>query len=284
MSLCARQLQRMELATRRQLVRGNGIHSSSLVGNGEEPDGLRDWMPSDDYRTIDWNASARTGRPNSLVTRKYFNDPDVTFSIVIDCAQRLNYGGFGSLMLSVDAALYAAISIATLALWQNDQVGVITTGSPTKRTPTTDDIRRIRKHLSEVQPGRDDAFVEVLQAFRKEREHAQVVVLISDFLGDGWQEPVTRLARMREVWAMQIIDPWDEHLPDVGEITMEGIPLNTSEESVRQKYDYEKAVEQAEIARALSCTRHMRLRTATRITPQLVALFTQDHRRSIRAS
>lgn len=282
MSLTARQLQNMELTIRKPLeIRGSGMHIGNLAGNGVEPDGLRPWQPSDKVREIDWFASARTGRPHDLLTRKRYNDHDVTVGIIVDCAARINFGGIGSLMLSIDAALYATIGIATLALWQGDSVGLTTTGSPLRRTPITTDMRRIRRHLNEVQTGNDKSFGSVLSSYRQEREQVQVIVVISDFLGTGWEKPIKQLARNRELLAVQVIDPWDEHLPNLGKIVVNnGRRIDTRKDSVRAQYDSEASSRQKYVAKALKPIRHIRLHTEKSLAEQLVALLARQHQKT----
>jgi uncharacterized protein (DUF58 family) len=125
---------RYELAARRQLVAQIGIRSVRRRGAGTEIEGLRDYTPDDEYRRIDWKATARRDRP---ITRELRDEQSQTVYLMID-AGRLGAVEMGG-ATRLDFAVNAALVLAHVATVRGDRVGVMVFD------------REVRRHLS---PGR----------------------------------------------------------------------------------------------------------------------------------
>ncbi|HEY0715813.1 MAG TPA: DUF58 domain-containing protein [Polyangia bacterium] len=115
-----RGIARYELAARRQLMGQIGIRSVRRRGSGTEIEGLRDYVPDDEYRRIDWKATARRERP---ITRELRDEQAQTVYILID-AGRLGAVQMGG-ATRLDFAVNAALVLAHVAAVHGDRVGLL---------------------------------------------------------------------------------------------------------------------------------------------------------------
>lgn len=113
-------LRRYDLLSRRRLLRTQGYRSVRRVGEGREFDQLRDYSPDDDFRSIDWKATARRGRP---ITRVYDTERGQNILLLLD-AGRLMGAAAGS-MTKLDFAVDAALMLAYVAARHHDRVGLV---------------------------------------------------------------------------------------------------------------------------------------------------------------
>ena len=111
---------RYELMARRSRLEELGIHRSRLVGRGTEFERIRDYTPDDEYRQIDWKATARRSRP---MTRVYEVERSQNVFLVLD-AGRMMAGRVGKLS-KLDYAVNAALMLAHVALRAGDRVGLM---------------------------------------------------------------------------------------------------------------------------------------------------------------
>jgi uncharacterized protein (DUF58 family) len=132
-----RGIARYELAARRQLVGQIGIRSVRRRGSGTEIEGLRDYVPDDEYRRIDWKATARRGKP---VTRELRDEQAQTVYILID-AGRLGAVQMGG-ATRLDFAVNAALVLAHVAAVHGDRVGLLVFD------------REVRRHFAPVRANR----------------------------------------------------------------------------------------------------------------------------------
>jgi uncharacterized protein (DUF58 family) len=115
-----REVAKYELMARRSRLEEFGIHRSRLAGRGTEFERIRDYSPDDEYRQIDWKATARRHRPMSRV---YEVERSQNVFIVIDSG-RMMAGRIGKLS-KLDFAINAALVLAHVALRSGDRVGLM---------------------------------------------------------------------------------------------------------------------------------------------------------------
>ncbi len=115
-----REVTRYELMARRSRLGEFGIHRSRMVGRGTEFERIRDYTPDDEYRQIDWKATARRHRP---MTRVYEVEKSQNVFLVLD-AGRMMAGRVGKLA-KLDYAVNAALMLAHVALKAGDRVGLM---------------------------------------------------------------------------------------------------------------------------------------------------------------
>ncbi len=112
-------LRRYDLLSRRRLLSQQGIRAVRRVGEGREFERLREYSPGDEYRIIDWKATARRRRP---VSRVHETERGQNIMILLD-AGRLMAAATGRLT-KLDFAINAALMLGYVALRNNDRVGL----------------------------------------------------------------------------------------------------------------------------------------------------------------
>ena len=228
----------------------SGKHASRLRGRGLNFEELRNYLPGDDIRSIDWKVTARTREPH---VRVYTEERDRTVWLLVD--QRISMF-FGSRwkMKSVMAAEAAAVS-AWRVLSAGDRVGaVIFDDSDIDIVPphrSTDRVMQIlQKVVNRNHALRADAetsanpamFNQALGRLRELAQHDCLVVLISDGLGinEESRKHVTRLSQHNDLLAVFVYDPMEQQLPSAGRLVFsdtEGqLEVNTGSEKLRREF------------------------------------------------
>jgi uncharacterized protein (DUF58 family) len=136
------ELTKGDLFAHRRRLWGVGQHQSRKFGRGTEFDSLREYTPDDEYRTVNWKATARAGRP---IVNQYQVEQSRDLMLMIDCG-RLMHTEIGG-RPRLDRYLDAAVHLAYLALSQKDRVGLIAFDAevrkfvaPTRRPSQLDDL------------------------------------------------------------------------------------------------------------------------------------------------
>ena len=117
-----------DLFAHRRKLWGIGQHHSRKFGRGTDFDHLRDYTPDDEYRSINWKATARRGKP---VVNQFQVDQSRDLMLLVDCGRLMHTEIAGRPRL--DRYLDAAIHLAYLALSQKDRVGLMAFASETIR-------------------------------------------------------------------------------------------------------------------------------------------------------
>ena len=195
----------------------NGRHASRLRGRGLNFEEMRDYLPGDDIRSIDWKATARTG---SAHVRVFTEERDRPALLVVDQRMSMFFGSQLN-MKSVSAAEAAAIA-AFRILGAGDRVGGIVFDDDEqvefkpKRSRRSvfallEAVERLNNGLhadrvSEPRPGRLN---DVLHAAVRLAHHDHLVIVLSDFAGidDATQRHLSNLAQHNDVVIMHVHDP-----------------------------------------------------------------------------
>ena len=238
-----KKIRRLELRTRR-LVNATfaGQYHSVFKGRGMNFEEVREYNPGDDIRSIDWNVTARMNTP---YVKKYTEERELTVMLVVDVSAS---GIFGSVELSKrELAAEVAAILAFSAINNNDKVGLLLFADevelfipPKKGRMHT--LRLIREMLYFEPKGRGTTLAAALEYMNKLLSRRAVVFVISDFLASDFTKPLTVAGRRHDVVAMPIVDPGEEHLPNVGRITFEDaetgeqIEIDTSSRAVRNAF------------------------------------------------
>ena len=114
------EIEKYDLLARRGLLRETGLRSARQLGRGTEFESLRDYQPDDDYRRINWRATARRHRP---ITAMYETERSQRLMIVLDLG-RMMLTRVGELT-RLDAAINAALLLGYVALVHGDRVGLL---------------------------------------------------------------------------------------------------------------------------------------------------------------
>jgi uncharacterized protein (DUF58 family) len=238
-----RAIRRIEIRTRRLVNQGmGGEYHSVFKGRGMEFSEVREYLPGDDVRTIDWNVTSRTG---SLHVKKYIEERELTVLLAVDVSRS---GDFGSVPRSkLETAAEVAAVLAFSAVRNNDRVGlVLFTDEVEVHVPPAKGpehvLRVVREVLCHEPQGRGTSIAKALQSVTHSLKKRAIVFLVSDFLDDGWEFPLRVAGRKHDVVAAVVSDPREAELPDVGLAEMldaeTGVRrlVDTSRRSVREAH------------------------------------------------
>lgn len=238
-----RKIRRLELRTRR-LVESSfaGQYQSVFKGRGMNFEEVRPYTPGDEIRAIDWNVTARTGEP---YIKKFTEEREMTVMIMLDVSAS---GDFGSVRESKrEMAAEVASILAFSAIHNNDKVGLLLFSDcvelfiPPKKG-RLHILRLIREMLFFSPKGRGTDLAGALEYMNKVITRRAVVFVISDFLTGDFTRPLTVSAKRHDMVALNVVDPAEEALPDVGVILLEDpetgeqIEVDTSRRAITGNY------------------------------------------------
>ncbi|WP_327588309.1 DUF58 domain-containing protein [Nonomuraea sp. NBC_00507] len=220
-----RLLLRLEWKVVRRLDgRLQGAHRTAHRGSGIDFTGLRAYVDGDDARHIDWNVTARLDEPH---LRVFTEDRELTVWLVLDRSASMAAGRPGRGKQDVLAEL--ALVLARLFGRGGNRVGALLfdTGMLRVVPPGTSRRHALRigaelERSSEVRGGATTDLAEMLDAAGRLARRRALIVVLSDFIGDGdWERSLQRLARRHEVVVLRIVDTADDVLPEAGLIVVE---------------------------------------------------------------
>jgi uncharacterized protein (DUF58 family) len=248
-----------------------GDYLGLLPGPGTEAGESREYRPGDDVRRMDWPVTARTTVPH---VRQTVADRELETWLAVDLSASLDFGT--ARYLKRDLALAAAAAMSHLTVRGGNRIGaVVGTGATLTRLPARPGRRDAQGLLrsiagTAVRPGRADlgALIDALN--RPPRRRGQAVV-ISDFMAPAelWARPLRKLGVRHDVLAIEIVDPRELELPDVGVMAFVDPEtgalheVQTSDRRLRERYAAGAAAQRAEIAGEIrgAGAAHLRLRT-----------------------
>jgi uncharacterized protein (DUF58 family) len=232
-----------------------GDYRSLFRGMGLDFTDLREYEPGDDLRHIEWNVTARLDTP---FVREYVEDREITTWLLLDLSASMGFGPIDRQKGLVVAEV--ATTLAHVLTRGGSRVGAVLfdTDVSTVIPPTSgrNQVLRIAKAVLDRRDGRATGSVtDLSRLFRAAAGLARrrsLVVVVSDFISaEGWERPLGLLARRHEVVALQVTDPRESELPDVGSIyvedaeTGEQIFVDTSDAGFRQRLTAAAAEQQA---------------------------------------
>jgi uncharacterized protein (DUF58 family) len=196
-----------------------GEYRSVFRGQGMEFAEVRAYEPGDDFRAIDWNVSARLASP---YVKTFTEERELTLMLVVDQSGSTRFGEpvtKGALAIEIGAVL------ALAAAHHNDRVGALLFADDVERVIPPAKGRRhalrvIRDLVAFAPAGRHTNLGASLSYASRLLRHRAIVAVLSDFLADGWEKPLRRLAARHEVVAIVIEDPRELELPESGWVEM----------------------------------------------------------------
>jgi uncharacterized protein (DUF58 family) len=217
-------LRLLELDVRRRLdglLQGN--HLGLVPGPGSEPGEARTYQPGDDVRRMDWAVTARTTVPH---IRETVADRELETWIVVDLSGSLFFGT--AVCEKRDLAIAATAAIAHLTGGGGNRLGaIIATGEKTIRIPPRGGLAHARGLIRKVAEtprapeGVRGDLADALEQLRRPPRRRGLAVVISDFLGEvDWQRPLRALSTRHDLIAVEVVDPRDVDLPDVGTVVL----------------------------------------------------------------
>ena len=198
-----------------------GEYVSVFRGRGMEFDEVREYVPGDDIRTIDWNVTARVGSPH---VKRFVEERELTVVILVDASSS---GRFGSLKRQkYEVAIEISAMLAFSAIRNKDKVGLmIFTDQVEKFIPPKKGRRhvlRLIRELIQFEPAhRGTDISEVLDYMGRVITRRTVSFLISDFIGEGFDRPLLLASKKHDLIAVAISDAREVEFPDVGFIELQ---------------------------------------------------------------
>jgi uncharacterized protein (DUF58 family) len=284
----ARKIRILQITTRKVVndVLAGG-YTSVFKGRGIEFDEVREYMPGDDVRTIDWNVTARTGRP---YVKRYVEERELTVIFVVDLSASGAFGSVRKLKNEIAAEFCALLSFS--AVKNNDKVGLIVFTDrvelyvPPKKG-TTHVLRLIRELLNFKPKAAKTDLAGALDFLGKVSKKRAVVFLVSDFQAEGFEKPMRIVSKRHDLVAVPIVDPREVRLPNVGLIELEDaetgetILVDTSSAAVRKRYERlgrERSEQFRELFASMGVD-NIEVATDRDYIPKLVSFFRARERR-----
>jgi uncharacterized protein (DUF58 family) len=238
-----RKIQRFHFKTKRladDLFAGQ--YESAFKGQGIEFAEVREYQPGDDIRTIDWNVSARFGRP---FVKVFHEERELTVILLLDLSGSHLFGTrnrFKRELLAEVAGMLAFLAIRT-----NDKVGAILFSSGVEKyIPPKKGASHVWRLIKEVFAYEPQDLTTNLNAVltylhRVTKRHA-IVFLISDCMDTGFEKSLRLTAKKHDLIVLRVSDPAEEELPDVGLMILRDPEtgrvalINTKSKNLRQQW------------------------------------------------
>lgn len=199
----------------------SGAYSSSFRGRGMEFAEVREYVPGDEIRAIDWNVTARQGHP---FVKKFTEERELTVLLAVDASASGDFGTQSEMKGEIMATLSALLAFS--AIQNNDRVGLLIFTSTVERfIPPQKGRKHVLRVIRELlyhkprERGTDVAGA-IAHASRLLR-HRAVVFLVSDFAAPDFEKPLRLLQRRHDAVAVKVADPRERELPDAGFLELE---------------------------------------------------------------
>ncbi len=286
-----RQVKLIELRTR-GLVNTlfSGEYQAVFKGQGMEFAEVREYAPGDEYRTIDWNVSARMGHP---YVKKYTEERELTVMFAVDLSGSEQFGTRGRFKAELAAEVAAVLAMA--AIKNNDRVGLLSfTDRIEEFVPPKKGrrhaLRLIRDLLAFKPSGVGTDLSVALDYLGRILRHRAIVFLISDFIDDDFEKSLKVISRRHDIVAVTVSDPSELAIPDVGYLelidaeTDNRVVLDSGNRFVREQFESmanEEEVRLRRLFRRLSIDR-IEIQTDRSYVKPLIEFFRARERKRVR--
>ena len=244
-------MRQLEIRTRRMVNDSlAGAYHSVFKGRGMDFDEVREYSPGVEVRTIDWNVTARAGRP---FVKKFTEERELTIFLLVDISASGNFGSGAASKRDLAAELASVLAFS--AIRNSDKVGLLLYTDRVERyLPPKKGRRHVLRVVRDILYHTPEAIgtdpVKALDVANRLLHRRAVVFLISDF--ETPKDPVAartelrramrRTNRRHDLVAVHVEDPREKELPDVGIVALqdaesgEVIELDTASSKVRARF------------------------------------------------
>ena len=264
-----------------------GQYQSVFKGRGMEFYEVREYLPGDEIRTIDWNVTARTGRPH---VKKFIEERELTVMLLLDVSRSCRFGSVTKLKNQLAAELCSVLAFS--AIQNNDRVGlIIFTDKIEKFVPPRKGLRHVLRVIREAlyyEPeGKGTNISLALEYLSRVTKHKAIAFIISDFFDKEFKNLLSVSNKRHDIVAVSITDPREVDLPDVGIIklsdaeTGEDLLIDTSDSNFRMQYKKDGLQRIKERGRLLRSTNvdNIDIYTDMSYTKELIKFFRMRERR-----
>ena len=267
-----------------------GDHRSWAFGDGTELAQVRPYRPGDDVRLIDWNVTARTGEPHIRVN---VAERAVETWILLDTSASMTFGTADR--RKWDVAEGVSLALGNFAVRRGNRLAISTFGD---RSPATSPARQGSRGLlallltlrrePDLEPIGATSLGDAVGRLGKLVRRRSVVVIVSDFRGPrDWRPRLLQLASRHDVVAIEIRDPREQELPDVGDLWLvdpesgRQLRVDTRSRKVRERFGEAATLEREQLAHELRSigVPHLSLSTSGDWLRRLVGFLQTEGRR-----
>ena len=219
-----------------------GQYESAFKGRGMEFAEVREYQIGDDIRTIDWNVSARFGRP---FVKVFHEERELTVILILDLSGSHLFGTKRKFKRELMAEV--AGMLAFLAIRTNDKVGAILFSSgvekyiPPKKGASH--VWRLIKEIFTYEPQDLSTNIDaVLTYLNRVAKRHTILFLISDCMDTGFEKSLRLTAKKHDLTVIRVTDPAEEVLPEVGMIALkdpetgETALINSNSKRLRERW------------------------------------------------
>ncbi len=278
------QVRRLTIRSRRAVEEVfAGAYRSAFRGKGLEFSEVREYVPGDDVRSIDWNVTARHGNP---FVKRFDEERELTVVVALDLSGSLRFGS--RKRTKRDAAAEAGALVALAASRNRDRVGLLLFTDrielylpPSKSRSRS--LRIVRELVAFEPKGTGTDLSQALAFLGRVLRRRAVLFLISDWFAESFERPLNLLARRHELVTIEVEDPLEESIPDRGLLHVRDLETGATRmvdlgvSAARREWRTLKARRQRTLKETLLRARAERIRVMSDapVAPELVRHFEQ---------
>lgn len=181
-----------------------------------EFDEVREYVPGDDIRDIDWNVTARAGRP---YIKRFSEERELTVIFLVDISGSMGCGSLKKSKAELAAELTGLLALS--AIKNQDKIGLVLFSDRIDRyippgKGRTAVMRLVREVLAAEETRRSTDIALALDFLNRVQKRRSVVFLISDFNAEGYEQALRVTARRHDLIGCAISDPLEQKIPNVG--------------------------------------------------------------------
>lgn len=258
-----------------------GKYESLFKGRGMEFSEVREYLPGDDVRAIDWNVTARSGR---LFVKKHEEERQLTVILMVDASASQDFGSLLGSKRELASEIGSILGFS--ALRNNDRVGLLLFSDQVEkyippRKGKSHALRLVREILEPRPTGRKTDLSAALDYLNRVHKRRALVFILSDFLGQSAGPSLKTTARRHDLSAFRIYDPREEQIPRLGLMrlrdleTGETVVLNTNSARFQKEYQQAACERRQQLRRSLegAGADYAEFSTAHTVTTTLLRFF-----------
>ncbi|MFC1453957.1 DUF58 domain-containing protein [Verrucomicrobiota bacterium] len=231
----------------------SGEYHSVFKGRGMEFDEVREYVPGDDIRSIDWNVTARMGHP---FIKRFCEERELTIIFLVDISGSMCFGSNTRSKAEVAAELTCLLALS--AIKNQDKVGMILFSNRIERfvpprKGRTAAMRLVREVLAAEETRQPTDIGAALRFLNKTQKRRAVVFLISDFQSNGYESELRVTSKRHDLIACPICDPREISLVNAGLLeiidpeTGELMEIDTGSRETREYFNLKAKAEEEEL-------------------------------------
>lgn len=221
-----------------------GEYHTAFKGRGMTFSEVREYQYGDDVRAIDWNVTARFGRPFIKV---FEEERELTVILLVDASGSLDFGTTNQFKKDIITEVAATLAFSTIQ--NNDKVGAIFFSNRVEKfIPPKKGKKHVLQIIRELLVFKPESnqtdIAEALKYFTNAIKKRSTAFIISDFIDSGFERTLSIANNKHDIVALQVYDIREAEIPNVGMIKIkdaesgERIWMDTSDKRLRTAYKH----------------------------------------------